>query len=73
MFGVVDGAGITHFQPRENGDVQVIVERVFYFVAADVVQWSGWSTLPPTMNVLSRCISAVGAWRSPVVPYMVLA
>lgn len=37
MICIVDGAGITNFQPRENRDVQVVVERVFHLVAAEIV------------------------------------
>lgn len=71
---VVDGASVALLQPRENGDVQVIVARVFYFVATDVVQrYKMKRTLPPTINVLSRCISTVSACGKPVVPYMILA
>lgn len=43
MLCIVNGAGIAYFQPWENGDVQVIVKRVFYFVAVNV------------MNVMQRC------------------
>lgn len=38
MFGIVDGTGVAYLQPRENSDIQVIIERVFYLVAADIVQ-----------------------------------
>ena len=38
MICIIDGAGVSHFEPGKDGYVQIIIECVFYLIGGKILQ-----------------------------------
>ena len=46
MLRIIDGAGVSHFEPREDSYVQIIIECVFYLIGGEILQWDKMQHIP---------------------------
>ena len=46
MLRIIDGAGVSHFEPGEDGYVQIIIECVFYLITTDILQRNKMQHIP---------------------------
>lgn len=61
---------IAYFQPRKYSYINIIINSVI--ISPPLLRRYNLRTerTPPNIRVLSRCISAIGIWSNPVVPYI---